>query len=217
MLIVINFVGSARLRMLRGVFILFLFSWTSGYSQSAEVSRYELSWSFFHPGTAIKVKKIKDECDRFFDKKTIQAQLDSFSNGGKLDAYRHIFYMAAFAQKVNAEKLRMLGMAHEKNNYNQFKKGGLEYGEIPDSLSTVMDLYNNELGFKLGSANKNADLQKLSRLVITEIKNGKAIVMKRKRSGTYVDCSGKEINPKLYGAKWFIPKCLVTSDTVYMD
>jgi hypothetical protein len=203
--------------MLRGLFLLFVIPCIAGYSQGSDVSRYELSWSFFHPGAAIKVKKIKDECDRSFDKKIIQAQLDSFSNGGKLDAYRHIFYMAAFAQKINAKKLRLLGIAHEKNNYNQFKKGSLEFGEIPDSLSTVMDLYNNELGIKLGSANKGADLRTLSQLTISEINHGKAIIMKRKKSGTYVNCEGKEINPEIYKAKWFIPKCLVNSDTSYMD
>lgn len=185
--------------------------------QTTGYSAYELSWALSHPAAAIKAKKIKDECDRFFDQKRFSTMLDSFANGGKLDAFRHVFYMAAMAREVKPSKLRPLGRAHEKSNYNQFKRGTLEFGERPDSLSGVMDLANNELGLRIGSSAKNMDYETLSLLVIKSIKNGEALIMKRNRKGNYLDCSGKEINLAQFKDKWAIPKCLVNSDFIYSD
>ncbi|MCE3260239.1 MAG: hypothetical protein K0S12_1880, partial [Bacteroidetes bacterium] len=137
---------------------------------------------------------------------------DHFSNGGKLDAYRHVFFMAAFAQKVKVKKLRKLGKAHEKGNYLQFKRFSLEDGEIPDSLGTVMDLHNNEIGLSLGASNKTLPLPELEKLALEEIAKGKALIMKRRSDGSYTDCSGSYTDLKLYIKTWNIPKCLVSSD-----
>ena len=127
------------------------------------------------------------------------------------------FFMAAFAQKIKIKKLKKLGIAHEKGNYRQFKKHQNEEGERPDSLSNVMDLNNNELGLKIGSENKKISLAELKELVINEIKNGKAQVIKRNHSGAYIDCNNNTINLKLYSNKWYVPKCLVPSNHIYID
>lgn len=139
-----------------------------------------------------------------------KTRLDQFSIGGKLDAFRHTFYMAAFAQKVKPAKLRKLGEAHEKTNYRQFKKSKTENGEIPDSLSSVMDLKNNELGLSIGCSNRNADLLTLKEMVIANINSGAAFKMRRNHRGRYLTCDGNEI--VLNGKRWNIPKCLVASD-----
>ena len=57
----------------------------------------------------------------------------------------------------------------------------------------------------------------LSDAEITEIKNGKAQIIKRKKSGIYVDCSGNIIDIKLYSNTWYVHKCLVASDYKYID
>ncbi|MGZ4100232.1 MAG: DUF6973 domain-containing protein, partial [Bacteroidia bacterium] len=109
-------------------------------------SKYEWCWAFSHPIAAIKVKHISKTCYAVYKHDlTIREQLDTFSNGGKLDAFRHVFFMAAFAQKVKTKKLRKLGIAHEKGNYQAFLHSKKEEGEIADSISTVMDLQNNEV------------------------------------------------------------------------
>jgi len=182
-----------------------------------QISNDEKLWALGHPIAAIKIKNVYKQATIIYRQKTIAAALDNFSNGGKLDAFRHYFYMAAFAQKVKATKLRKLGEAHEKHNYKQFLKSQLEEGEVPDSLSSVMDLKNNELGFKMGESNKKTDLETLKKSVIEKIKAGDAFIMNRNKKGDYLDCDNKIYLLNAKEKKWRLPKCLVSSATIYND
>jgi len=180
-------------------------------AQSPRLSSSEFKWAIFHPVAALKVKKITKKCNAIFFAGNIKQELDSFSSGGLLDAYRHTFYMAAYAQKIRIKKIRKLGQAHEKANYRQFQKMQNEEGEIPDSLSSVMDLRNNELGFALGCNNRSLALPALKAKVIEEIKAGKAIVFKRNTAGNYVTCDDKPLK-RVSTKSWYVPKCLVPSN-----
>jgi hypothetical protein len=183
---------------------------------SQKRSRQEWCWAITHPVAALKVKQVSKKCYFIYNNTpSLKNELDSFSNGGKLDAFRHIFFMAAFAQKVKPKKLVRLGIAHEKANYRNFLKGKKEDREFADSLGTVMDLKNNETGILIGRGNKKAGLSDLKNLVLNEIKNGKAVIMKRRKNGMYEDCNGKLIDTALFSGKWFVPKCMVNSNYVY--
>ncbi|MBA3663613.1 MAG: hypothetical protein H0W61_05325 [Bacteroidetes bacterium] len=161
------------------------------------------------------MKHISKACYSIYkDDQHLKTELDSFSNGGKLDAFRHVFFMAAFAQHVKPKKLRKLGKAHEKGNYRQYLRSLKEDNELADSLGMIMDLNNNEIGFVIGSQNKKADLQNLKQTVISEIKSGKALIMKRRKDGIYLDCDGKPVVIKEIHS-WYVPKCLVSSEFVY--
>jgi hypothetical protein len=184
-------------------------------AQTASLSRYEKCWVLLHPFAAIKVRHITKKCDVLYHHGKIQQELDSFASGGRLDAFRHVFYMAAYAQKVRTRKLRKLGEAHEKGNYRQFLKGNLEEGERPDSLSTVMDLTNNELGLTIGREFRKLTLVELERTVIYDINQGKAVIMKRNREGMYLDCENVPVFVPDFAGKWAVPKCLVSSDFKY--
>ena len=186
-------------------------------AQLPQASKHERKWAYLHPFAALKVKKISRVCQHFYLSGDLKFKLDSFTNGGKLDAYRHIFFMACFAQKVKASKITKLGIAHEKANYQQFKKHTFEFGEIPDSLSTIMDLRNNELGVKIGMNQKKLSHKNLDLLVIETIKNGEAYIIKRNSSGVYLNCENQAIDLNNYQGKWSIPKCLVKSNFVYSD
>lgn len=193
--------------------IIFIFCFISALPQKfGDRSRYEKRWAFFHPFAALKVKKIYKTCVPLYEDVKKNKLLDAFENGGKLDAFRHVFFMAAFSQKIKTKKLRKLGIAHEKGNYANFLKGKLEEGELADSLSTVMDLQNNETGLKTGQENKKAGLQNLSAIVIEAIKKGEAVYFKRNNSGQYITCEGELIVTENYRNKWFIPKCLITTN-----
>jgi len=177
----------------------------------------EKLWGLTHPFAAIKIKKISKHCYTIYNDSTLKNKLDNFGNGGKLDAFRHIFFMAAFAQKIKVKKVRKLGIAHEKKNYRQFLQGTLEDLERPDSLGTVMDLENNELAFNLGASNKKVTLTELKSLVIKEINEGKAVIVKRNRKKNYLNCNDEIIDLKLYIKNWYVPKCLVASNYIYRD
>jgi hypothetical protein len=183
------------------------------FAQTPAAGKQELLWAMAHPVAAIRVKQISRQCDQQNRQNPATLFLDSFSAGGQADAYRHCFYMAAYAQKIKVQKLRKLGEAHERTNYEQFLRAVPEDGAVPDSLSSVMDLMNNELGFRIGSQHPEMPLDALQRLVIRSIQQGEAVIMKRDRSGLYLTCEGAPIHPGLYTGRWNIPKCLVSSAT----
>ncbi len=148
-----------------------------------------------------------------YDETKKQNLLDNFENGGKLDAFRHSFAMAYFSKYVSVKKLRKLGRAHEKGNYQQYLKGkNEEGGELPDSLSSIMDLKNNEIGFSLSKEVKELSTEQLKQKVIEQIQKGNAFIIKRNTEGLYLDCSGNIISRSRMYKQWSIPKCLVSSN-----
>lgn len=215
MLIVINFRTSVFSLMLKFSSIGLLLIGTMCFSQTVNYSVYEKKWAIKHPFSTIKVKKISRHCFKTFDRQALKLELDSFNNGGKLDAYRHVFFMAAYAQKIPASKLRALGLAHEKTNYRQFLQGINEDGELPDSIGSVMDLFNNELGLSIGKTYRDLNLEELGRIVITTLKKGEARIVKRNNKGVYLTCEEQVLDPKTFKGIWSIPKCLVRSDYNY--
>lgn len=189
----------------------------NSHAQKQKLSCDEKFWALLHPFAAIKVKHLSKKILPLYKEAKNLLGTPEFINGGRIDAFRHAFYMAAFAQKVKVKKLRTLGVAHEKGNYRSFKHNQTEDGELPDSLGTVMDLFNNEFGFKTGIQFKNYTLPELQQVLIKMVLNGEAMIMKRKKDGTYLTCEDKTIELKDYAAKWSIPKCLVPSNFSYSD
>jgi len=180
-------------------------------AKSQKISKYEKIWALMHPIAAIKVKHISKKCYKIYEQINKSRRLDTNGNGGKLDAFRHTFFMAAFVQKIKIKKIYKLGIAHEKTNYKQFLNNELENGELPDSIGTEMDLKNNNIGFEIGNNAKKISLVELSELVISDIKGGLAFIIKRNENGNYVDCDGNIILPD-ETKKWSNKKCLVKSN-----
>jgi hypothetical protein len=197
----------------RTLIVIFLLCKVVLLAQSGDrLSRYEKRWAVFHPFAAVKIKKLHTaNLPVYMDVKN-KMLLDAYESGGKLDAFRHSFFMAVFAQNVKIGKLRRLGQAHEKGNYLTFLKRRSEYGELPDSLSSVMDLRNNELGFSIGRMNKNLPTDQLSQKVIEALKKGEGVYLQRNSSGQFVTCRGEVLKVEGLERKWFIPKCLIPTN-----
>jgi hypothetical protein len=173
-----------------------------------ELSAPEKKWIFWHPFCALKVRKRTNAALIVVQEIKKSSLLDQYENGGKLDAFRHIFTMAFLAQKINVRKLRKLGAAHEKGNRKDFEKGLLENGELPDSISCEMDLRNNEFGFSIGKELKRSSPDSLRQRVVSFVKEGKAWEILRDEKGNYLSCDNKIIADALKKS-WGIPKCLI--------
>jgi hypothetical protein len=200
------------MRLLAVIFIFILGN--PGFSQTktfSSLSKYEKRWAFFHPFASFKIKKHQKEMFAVYEEVKNKKLLDEFANGGKLDAFRHTFAMAYFSRFVSVKKLRKLGKAHEKGNFLQFLKSKMEDGEVPDSVSSVMDLKNNELGFALGDGLKRISVEELKQKIITQINLGTAFIIKRNKEGLYVDCEGNIIPAEKIKGTWKNSKCLVGS------
>lgn len=194
------------------ILILVFWLFSNGLQAQLKLSKYERRWAMIHPVSAIKVKIGLKRTQLVYQEMKKQATPDGYESGGKLDAFRHIYTMAYLSQRISLKKLRTLGVAHEKGNYLSFLRGQYEFTETPDSLGTVMDLNNNELGFKIGIYCKKMNPEDLKNEVLKAIYAGEAWYLKRNSNGVYVMCDGKEINRKEFEKKWFVPKCLIKTN-----
>lgn len=179
-----------------------------------KISCPEKWWVVFHPFAAKKIYDAAKVTLEGVKKVKVDSLLDFRNSGGTLDAFRHTYWMALASQKVKAKKAISFGNAHERGNFKMFKKLQYEEGEVPDSVSGAMDLFNNTVGAKLGSENKSMLQDSLFELVLSKIKIGDMKIVAIDCSGNYVDCNLKTIEKeKLYG-RWNNNKCLVPSNTV---
>lgn len=175
------------------------------------ISGPEFWWAAGHIFIAHKAFRITRKCLAVTDSVKQSNELDRDSQGGQLDAFRHSYWMARLAQKINPRKAQKLGIAHEKGNYIDFKKHRTEDGILPDKISSAMDLYNNERGLNVGFQNRRVDADSLRMLIIKAIKNGEMITIYKDKEGNYLQCNDSLINLSDYINTWNIPKCLVPS------
>ena len=197
-------------------FFLLLFSINSFAQTNIEsfskLSSPEKWWVVFHPFKAKKAMKISKDAIQVTDSIKQTLLLDKDKNGGKLDAFKHSFWMARLSQKIGKNAALSLGIAHEKGNYKTYKKGKLEDGLLPDKPSSEMDLFNNKVGVKIGSENNFSSREKITEIVISEIKNGKMKIIKKDNQGNFLTCDGKIISKELIKGNWENDKCLIFSN-----
>jgi hypothetical protein len=201
---------------------LFIFFLLPGFvsGQKLNLSRPVFWWSVFHPAAAVKAKKVSREtlhiCDSLYkDSVTLGQQYA----GGQLDAFRHVLWMCRLTEKLGATKAYSLGVKYEKGNRRQFEKNKKEDAVLPDSMSTVMDLVNNqigvEIGYKLLSSHTKLSRAELIHSLVTRTKAGEFRILLQDKKGNFYTCEGKQIDPGKYTGQWGIPKCLVKSNVIH--
>tara|TARA_R110002073_G_scaffold57778_4_gene146699 strand:+ start:112056 stop:112466 length:411 start_codon:yes stop_codon:yes gene_type:complete len=135
-------VGTKQLKVF---FLILIFSSCSPKLKQSfsKLSPPEKSWVVFHAFKAKKAYSISLEAERVKDSMNGHASVGSDPNGGKLDAFKHSYWMARLTQNIGKNAAHSLGEAHEKGNYKTYKKRKLEDGFLPDKQSSEMDLFNN--------------------------------------------------------------------------
>ncbi len=176
-----------------------------------ELSSPEKCWVIFHP---FKAKRAFEVTNLTLQKIDSLAQENVLSdlNSGKLDAFKHSFWMAKLSQNIGSKASIKLGKAHEKGNYKTFKKNRLEDGLLPDQKSSEMDLFNNTIGAEIGNENKMLTPKELVNLIIFEIQYGTMKVLKKDTLGNFLTCDGKIIPKDSLLGKWENDKCLIFSN-----
>ncbi|MFZ7114634.1 MAG: DUF6973 domain-containing protein [Bacteroidota bacterium] len=189
---------------------------SSAFSSFWKLSCPEKWWVFTHPFVAKNAFKITAEARIKSDSLISASALDGDPFGGQIDAFRHAYWMARLAQKMKWKKALKLGIAHEKANKISFRKNHTdEEGLLPDSVSSAMDLYNNEVGVAIGCNFKLMSRQMICDSVIEKIRSGRLKVILKNEQGRELKCDGTEIDKSEYAGKWNIPKCLVSSDSLF--
>lgn len=169
-------------------------------------------WVLLHPFKAKKAYRISQEAKRVSDSIAKTNLLDGDASGGQVDAFRHAYWMARLRQEIGKSAARSLGKAHERENYQTFKKNQLEDGIVPDEISSIMDLHNNEEGLKLIVKRSEMSQQSLIYTVLNAIQEGKMKIIKKNKKGDYLTCEGEIIAPESLQGKWQNNKCLITSN-----
>lgn len=199
----------------------FSFILNASGQRSSVASFWKLScpekwWVIGHPFVAGKAFKITKEARTKSDSLVKNSLLDVDPDGGRVDAFRHTYWMARLAQNMKWKKAVKLGIAHEKANRLSFNRMKFdEEGVVPDSISSVMDLFNNQVGASIGCNFKSASKDEIYNYVIKSLKEGKLKIIYKDVNRNDLDCDGKVIDKTVFLGKWNIPKCLLDSDFNY--
>ncbi len=133
-------------------------------------------------------------------------------NGGQLDAFRHGVWMAMLVQKMSRREADGLGRAYEKGNYQRFLQGGTEDGAVQDSIASVMDLYNNAVGCRLGVSRKHLTEQTIVEMIVDAVLGGKFQMIRKDQAGHALDRNGRILPNSTWQGKWGNGRCLWRSD-----
>ena len=177
-----------------------------------KLSSAEKTWVVFHGFKAKKAYDISLEAEGVTDSIKKKRIIGTDISGGKLDAFKHSYWMARLTQDIGKRSAYSLGKAHEKGNYQTFKKRQLEDGFLPDKPSTEMDLFNNRVGITIGIQKNITSKNKLIQTVLDSIIKGKMRILLKDSSGKFLNCDKKRIPLDSLKHKWNTEKCLVPSD-----
>lgn len=198
------------------LFYCFIFSLTSNaqtnWQQFKKLDCPQKVWVIFHPFKAKKAFLISKEAQKVTDSIAKTPLLDGDKNGGQVDAFRHAYWMARLRQEIGKNAARKLGKAHERSNYQQYKKKQLEDGDVPDKISSEMDLFNNKIGLSYTEKNVPYPKNGLIYRIVNAILAGEFRVIKKDSKGNFLTCENEIIPRKNLKGKWENEKCLVPSN-----
>lgn len=180
-----------------------------------QLSSPEKIWAISHPFIAMKAWKITVRSRFVTDSLQKEGIPDRDPSGGKLDAFRHSFWMARLTEKIGVRKALSLGRAHEKGNYHDFKRNRFEEGELPDKAASDMDLYNNKIGVEIGFSLKEADEKLVVDSILRAIKVGRMLVVFKDTLGRACDSLFNPIPANELRGKWVTPRLLVHSNKLF--
>jgi hypothetical protein len=209
--------SSNRMKFYNQFIFLLLFS-SPVFSQShhlPKVSRPEKFWALTHPFIAKKAIRITKEVQVDVDSIKKTGEVGTDNNGGSLDAVKHAYWMTALTIEIGKRKALKLGKAHEKGNYLQYKKNIMEDVSLPDSVSSAMDLKNNEAGAEIGAEIRRTKRNFEDNIMSNDVdylKEGKLFVIKKDKLGNFLYCDDTFINMNDWAGRWGIPKCLIASN-----
>ena len=172
----------------------------------------ERRWVIWHPLVALDALSITMNTRKVTKEHAKNPLLDEYNTGGKLDAFRHVFWMASLSAEIKWKKAWRLGNAHEKANKKDWRKGRYEDGSPPDKIAGEMDYWNNKIGLDIGKSNQSMSEEDLIQLVIRAITEGKCKIIRRNANGDFLDGEGNIIASSEWQGKWENFRCLIFSN-----
>ena len=191
--------------------VFLLFNFTS-FSQNRKEIIKSLSfkdkvWVMKNYSSIKKAYKISLDVINTMDSLNKQNFLGGNTEGGKFDAFRHIYWTYSLTREIGEEKTRRVGEIYE--NYNKYIFLTKHYCGY-DSVSMAMDLFNNEIGINLGK-NKIDDsliFNKITDLILS----GNAKIVKKNTLHQSLDDNDNVIPEEEWKKNWINNRKLVNSN-----
>jgi len=172
----------------------------------------EKVWVLLHPFSVKNAVSIVERTKTIVDSIQLKKNYPNTISGGEVDALRHAIGMALLSNRIGIKKSLWLGKAHEKKNKRDFKKKRLEDGELADSVSIQMDLFNNEIGANIGSQCKNCNEKLIIMRIIEAIQGGELMIVRMTKIGESLDFENNIIPSEQWRGKWNNSRVLVPSN-----
>ena len=182
------------------------------FTRFAALSPPEKCWTLTHPFVAKKAFHATTRSRVVTDSIKKSGNIGVDNSGGRMDAFKHAYWIASVSVAIGYRKALKLGKAHERGNKWQFKKHQLEDQELPDSVSSFMDLHNNKQGATVVKKNKNITLLELQKKILELLEQGMLVCIKKDPQGNFLTCEGELIDLNQWRGKWNIPKCSIASN-----
>ena len=203
--------------MMRACFLLLFFfcalaiTAQSPLKQFKKLSAPEKCWVLSHPFIAKRALEITRKVEADVDSLQREGSIGTDNHGGRLDAFKHAYWMASLSREIGCRRSLKLGKAHEKANRLQFEKHELEESILPDSASSEMDLRNNSAGALLVKKKEKITATELRLRVMDALADGRLVLIRKDASGRFLYCDGRIIPMEEWKGKWNIPKCIISS------
>ncbi|HNQ11614.1 MAG TPA: hypothetical protein PKH65_04920 [Bacteroidia bacterium] len=179
-------------------------------AKKSSIGIHEKLWALSHPFKAKAAYKITLEVRSICDSLSLVHGV-SGNSGGKLDAFRHSYWMALLRQKLRYRAALKLGIAHEKSNFKQFRKGRQEDNTRADSVLCAMDLHNNKEGLKIGEQQLGKSKSDIAEAIINAYNKGMFQICLVNDKDEFITCEGDKIDFKKFKNAWNVPRCLIKS------
>lgn len=158
------------------------------------------TWALTHPLAVGRAQALAQESLRVAD--SVGQRLDNDFVGGWADAFRHTYWMARTTQALGRRRAYSLGRAHERGNYQTFKRRGTEDGAVQDHAATRMDLFNNDIGIALGLRLPDAPTGELRDSLLHLLYAGELYRIKKDAYRNSLDADGRFIPEQDWLGKW---------------
>ena len=180
---------------------------TSGFFSLGAAEKW---WGITHPFRAGRAFTAMQETRQRVDSLFTAGVFEQWIHGGRLDAYRHTYWMAITGSRIGIRAARKLGKAHERANYRDYLKGKTEEGILADATATEMDLHNNEAGLSLAEAYRSGQGSDVHKNIEELMQKGRLRMLKMDEKGNLLDCEGR-ICTRVTNTKndWKLPICLI--------
>lgn len=171
-------------------------------------------WAIRNVSSLKKALVISNEVLNTMDSLYRENLFETNSEGSRLDAFRHIYWMYSLASEIGIEKSRRIGLIYE--DYNQYVFSVRSCSGY-DFAGRLMDEYNNELGLYLFSKMRVREKEEVFEEIMNLISRGCARIVAKDKLQRSLDVNDNVIPESEWKSQWNNNRCLIKSNKVICE